>query len=87
MSITWQGQGLHEKGIVTESKLSECDYLVGKEAVVINEDNFRPHDVVNLLGDSSKARNELSWCPDSSLDVLVEDMIRHQRGALRSNPT
>lgn len=82
MTIIWQGQSLQEKGIVSESKLSEYDHLVGREAVVINEANFRPHDVVNLLGDSSKAKNQLGWCPESGLDVLVREMIEYQRTVL-----
>lgn len=87
IKIIWQGHGLHEKGIVSDSTLDELNCLVGKEAVVVNEDNFRPHDVVNLLGDSSKAKSDLGWCPDSDLDVLIKEMIAYQRGALPRDPT
>ena len=31
-------------------------------------------EVDRLLGDSSKARNELGWTPEYTFDDLVEDM-------------
>lgn len=45
--------------------------------VVVDPNFFRPTEVQNLLGDSTKARNELEWKPEISFDKLVEDMIFH----------
>jgi len=40
----------------------------------INPDFYRPHDVQHLLGDSTKARNELNWQPKVDLKELAKMM-------------
>lgn len=40
----------------------------------INPAFFRPHDVPHLLGDSTKARNELGWIPKTDLTQLAKMM-------------
>ena len=50
IELKWQGEGLEEKGI---------DKASGKVLVEVSPAFYRPTDVVNLLGDPSKARNEL----------------------------
>jgi len=43
----------------------------------INPAFFRPHDVPHLLGDSTKARNELGWVPKTNLAELARMMYEH----------
>lgn len=64
--IVWQGSGLDEVGI---------DELTGKVLVRVSEKYFRPAEVEELLGDSTKAREELGWVPKYSFDELVEEMV------------
>lgn len=45
--------------------------------VQTSEKYFRPNEVEHLLGDSTKARNELNWSPKTSFDELVKLMIDH----------
>ena len=45
--------------------------------VQTSEKYFRPNEVEHLLGDSTKARNELNWFPKTSFDELVKLMIDH----------
>lgn len=67
IELRWEGEGLHEKGI---------DKATGKTLVAVSEDFYRPTDVVNLLGDPSKARRELGWNPGkTSFDELVRRMV------------
>ena len=47
-----------------------------KDYVVVDEKHFRPNEVKYLLGDSSKARKELSWKPKTTFDELVEMMVK-----------
>jgi GDPmannose 4,6-dehydratase len=45
--------------------------------VEIDEKFFRPMDIDNLVGDSSKARNELGWKPEMQFKELVHLMVDH----------
>ena len=51
---------------------------VGDVVVAVSPDFYRPTDVVNLLGDPSKAKRELGWNPQkTSFEELVELMVKH----------
>lgn len=65
--IAWRGEGLDEVGYDVES---------GRELVFIDERYFRPAEVEELLGDSSKARDVMGWVPRVSFDELVEEMVQ-----------
>ena len=68
ITLRWEGEGAGEKGICTAGP----DRLVGKILVAVSPDFYRPTDVVNLLGDPSKARRELGWDPArTSFEQLV----------------
>jgi GDPmannose 4,6-dehydratase len=64
--ITWEGQGLEEKGVC------EAD---GRVLVRIDPYFFRPTEVDSLLGDASRARSELGWRPKTTFAQLVELMV------------
>jgi len=64
----WEGLGLEEKYIDNKTK----NILVS-----INTQFYRPAEVDLLLGDSTKAREELGWKPKTSFKELVDKMIRH----------
>ena len=69
IELKWQGEGLEEKGI---------DKASGKVLVEVSPAFYRPTDVVNLLGDPSKARKELGWNPTkTSFEELVRLMTEH----------
>ena len=69
IKIEWKGEGVHEKGI---------NKLTGEVVVEVSPDFYRPTDVVNLLGDPTKAKTELGWNPTkTSFEELVELMTRH----------
>ena len=74
IKIKFKGDGLNEVGIVDEvsdkSKLKKGDIVVE-----IDPNYFRPTEVENLLGDSSKARKILKWNPKYSFDMLVDEMV------------
>ena len=69
IEIEWQGEGIKEKGI---------DKATGKIVVEVSPDFYRPTDVVNLLGNPSKAKKELGWNPaKTSFNDLVRLMVEH----------
>ena len=60
----WKGEGEDEK------------YFHGTECFVeINSDFYRPAEVDSLLGDSTKAREELNWKPETNFYQLVKKMV------------
>ena len=69
IELEFKGTGVGEKGI---------DRTNGRVVVEVSPDFYRPTDVVNLLGDPSKARRELGWNPlKTSFDELVRKMVTH----------
>ena len=70
MKISWHGLGNDEVGI---------DDISGKIVVRVDEKYFRLAEVDRLLGDSSKARNQLGWNPKFSFDDLVKDMCENEK--------
>jgi len=69
-SIIWEGEGINERGI---------RYETGEIVVKVDQRYFRPTEVDQLLGDSSKAREKLGWSPKYTLDQLITDMINHDK--------
>jgi GDPmannose 4,6-dehydratase len=81
IELRWEGEGINEKGIVknlTPTLSSREGVKVGDVVVAVSPDFYRPTDVVNLLGDPSKAKRELGWNPQTtSFEQLVELMVTH----------
>ena len=50
---------------------------VSSVLVKINPKFYRPAEVDILLGDSTKARKELGWKPETSFEQLVEKMVKN----------
>jgi GDPmannose 4,6-dehydratase len=66
--IKWKGTGINEIGY---------DEKTGRELIFISEKYFRPAEVEELLGDSTKARNELGWYPKCTFDDLIKEMVEN----------
>ncbi len=66
IAIQWQGQGVEEKGYDRET---------GKCLVEVDPRYFRPTEVETLLGDPSKAKQQLGWQPNIRFIDMVEEMI------------
>jgi GDPmannose 4,6-dehydratase len=75
VEIEFKGSGIDEKGIVSKVTNTNYKFKVGKEVISVDPRYFRPSEVDILVGDSSKAKNELGWVPEISLDELIKDMM------------
>ena len=51
------------------------DEKTGRELVFVSERYFRPAEVEELLGDSTKAQTQLNWKFKYTFDSLVEEMV------------
>ena len=69
IDLYFEGQGENEKGI---------DKDTGKIIVEVSPVFYRPTDVVNLLGNPTKAKEKLGWNPTkTSFKELVRIMVEH----------
>lgn len=69
IELEWRGHGMEEKGY---------DKQTGKMLVCVNEEWFRPTDVVNLWGDPTKAKTKLGWNPQkTTYEELCAIMAEH----------
>ena len=64
--IKWKGEGLEEVGY---------DAKTNRVLIEVSEKYFRPCEVEELLGDSSKAKREMNWEPKVSFLELVKEMV------------
>jgi GDPmannose 4,6-dehydratase len=78
ITINWTGTGLDEVGIVesVDTGKLEMKALIkpGDTIIRVDQRYFRPAEVSNLLGDSSKAREKLGWKTKTSFEELVTEM-------------
>ena len=81
ITLRFEGEGIDEVGIIDsidESKLSTLNSQLstGDVVVRVSPDFYRPTDVVNLWGDSTKAKAKLKWNPNkTSFEDLVRIMV------------
>jgi len=71
VEIVWRGSGVNEVGI---RKGTEND-LEPHIIIKVNPKYYRDIDIECLIGDSSRARNELKWLPKYSFEDLVKEMV------------
>jgi GDPmannose 4,6-dehydratase len=64
--ILWKGEGLNEVG---------CDEVTGEELIKVSKDFYRESEVDLLVGNPTKAREELGWTPEVGLPQLVDIML------------
>ncbi len=69
IQLRWEGKDVDEKGI---------DKATGKVIIEVDPWYFRPTEVELLVGDASKAKNELGWEPEVGFDELIRIMMEHE---------
>ncbi|MCW3073167.1 MAG: GDP-mannose 4,6-dehydratase [Flaviaesturariibacter sp.] len=72
--IRFEGVGVEEYAIV-EDHSGEYAFHKGQVVMKVDPAYFRPTEVDQLLGDSTKARTELGWAPRYKLQELVAEMV------------
>ena len=84
ITLKWQGTGIEEQGIVDRvQKFDNKEYDVtahlkpGDVVVRVDTRYFRPTEVESLLGDATKAKEQLGWVPQISFEELVSEMVNH----------
>ena len=75
VEIEYKGHGLEEEGFVSSNTGQYDKIKVGDKVIAIDKYYIRPTEVDSLIGDYSKAKNDLGWEPKLSLDNLIDDMM------------
>lgn len=87
LNLEFEGEGLDEVGklvAVDEAHFIEAvglEYLpaikerIGAALVAVDPAYFRPTEVDLLLGDATKAHQQLGWHPEYELEDIVRDMV------------
>jgi len=85
ISLDFQGEGLNEQGIVTAIADPEIApaLKVGDVIVSVDPRYFRPTEVDLLIGDPTRAKEQLNWAPKTSFERLVEIMVDHDLNRVR----
>ncbi len=69
-------------------ELLECAFghlgLDYRDYVVIDPRFLRPADVIDLVGDASKARRKLGWAPRVTFEQLIHMMVDHDMAELQA---
>jgi GDPmannose 4,6-dehydratase len=71
---------------VSHSVQDLCSYVFSSlgldymDHIVIDEKHFRPEELKNLKGDSSKLKKDLSWQPKYTFETMLDEMIEYWVG-------
>ena len=66
----------HSVGEVVDYVFKRLD-LCPDQHIIIDPKYFRPQELDDLKGDSTKLRTALGWKPTYSFETLLEEMIQH----------
>jgi GDPmannose 4,6-dehydratase len=76
VTLAFEGEGVKEVGKVVAIEGTDAPALkVGQVVVQVDTRYFRPAEVETLLGDPSKAKQELGWVPEITLDQMIKEMV------------
>ncbi len=84
LTLRFEGTGVDEVGIVDSITGDLAPALsVGDVVVKVDPRYFRPAEVETLLGDASKAHEELGWKPTIGVRELIEEMVQSDHDSAR----
>jgi GDPmannose 4,6-dehydratase len=76
ITLRFEGAGADEIGIVDLIEGDKAPFVKKNDIVVrVDPRYFRPSEVETLLGDASKAKKELGWSPEISVEQLCKEMV------------
>ena len=86
VTLSFEGEGVNEVAKVASITGNDAPALkVGQVVVRVDPRYFRPTEVETLLGDPSKAKADLGWVPEITLDEMVQEMVAHDLGKAKQH--
>lgn len=86
IELEFKGTGLEEKAYI-KSFESNLPVKAGQEVLAIDQRYFRPTEVDLLIGDPSRAKQQLGWQPQYDLASLVREMVQADMECFRKEKT
>ena len=76
VKLRFEGSGTDEVGIVESIEGDDAPNLsVGDVIVRVDPRYFRPAEVETLLGDPAKAKQQLGWTPQITVQEMCSEMV------------
>mgnify|MGYP000135465425 CR=1 FL=1 len=76
IDIKYIGEGVEEIGVIERIANKELTTLKEGDTIVkVDPRYFRPAEVETLLGDPKKAKKELGWVPEISVEEMCKEMV------------
>jgi len=76
ITLSFEGSGVNERAVVSAVAGDMAPAVKPGDTIVrVDPRYFRPAEVETLLGDPSRAKNELGWVPQITLQDMVAEMV------------
>lgn len=75
IELSFSGEGVDEVGIVVGAHHPDYKIQTGSTVVKVDPRYFRPTEVELLIGDPTKAKEQLGWEPNYNLKGLIKEML------------
>lgn len=86
ITLAFEGKGVEEKAVVRSVEGDDAPAVrPGDVIVAIDPRYFRPAEVETLLGDPAKAKIDLGWVPQITLQEMVVEMVAADLGSARQH--
>jgi GDPmannose 4,6-dehydratase len=86
ITLRFEGTGIYEIGIIESMTSDLCPALhIGQIVVRVDSRYFRPAEVETLLGDATKAEQNLGWKAQISVKELCAEMVQHDLKVAQKN--
>jgi GDPmannose 4,6-dehydratase len=84
IKLRFEGSGIDEVGIVESISGNNAPAVKAGDVIVqIDPRYFRPAEVETLLGDPSRARQELGWIPQITVQEMCAEMVQEDLKAAK----
>ncbi|MDY6462185.1 GDP-mannose 4,6-dehydratase [Acinetobacter faecalis] len=86
IKLRFEGEGVNEIGIIESIDTDLCPSLeIGQTVVRVDPRYFRPAEVETLLGDASKAEQDLGWKAQITVQEMCAEMVQHDLKTAQKN--
>ncbi len=75
IELKFTGEGINERAVIHKCKNNDYQIEPGTEVLRVDPKYFRPTEVELLIGDATKANEQLNWTPSYTLKEMIQEMV------------